>query len=154
MMNRTPRFLLMTSVIVLIGVMAGALRSAEGEKRNDKPTIVLNVTSGREDLHAVTMAFQLAGHALDDGRVAVLFLNVRAPDLARRDLPESLVFHGNPPVRRMLEELIKQGAIVLVCPSCAKVMGVTKDDLIEGAQFATKESLFGTLGLNTAVFTY
>jgi predicted peroxiredoxin len=145
-------------VIVMIAGLAGSLllvlESARAQSRTGKSTIVLNVTSGREDVHAVTMALQLANHALDDGRAAVLFLNVRAPDLARRDLPDSLVLRGNPPIRRMVAELITRGAAVLVCPSCAKVMGVNRDNLIEGAAFATRESLFGALGPNAVVFTY
>ena len=145
-------------VIVMIAGLAGSLlfvlEAARAQSRTDKSAIVLNVTSGREDVHAVTMALQLANHALDDGRPAVLFLNVRAPDLARRDLPDSLVLHGNPPVRQMVADLIKRGAGVLVCPSCAKVMGVTPEDLIEGAAFATRESLFGALSPSAVVFTY
>ena len=118
-------------VIVMIAGLAGSLvlvlESARAQSRTGKSTIVLNVTSGREDVHAATMALQLANHALDDGRAAVLFLNVRAPDLARRDLPDSLVLQGNPPIRRMVAELITRGADVLVCPSCARVMGVNRE---------------------------
>jgi len=154
MTNKMRGIVLIATAVVLAGWIGGLLESASAQNSAEKSKIVLNVTSGREDLHAVTMALQLAGHALDDGRGAVLFLNVRAPDMARRDLPESLVAHGNPPIRQMLADLTKRGALVLVCPSCAKVMGVTKADLIEGAEFATKDSLFGSLGPNTAVFTY
>jgi hypothetical protein len=50
-----------------------------------KPRFALNLTSGRSDLHRSTMALALANHAMDDGREVIIFLNVRAPELARKD---------------------------------------------------------------------
>ena len=41
------------------------------------PTVVFNVTSGKKDLHAVTMALQLAGHSMAVKRRVLLFFNVR-----------------------------------------------------------------------------
>lgn len=146
----------MKAAVVALVVLAGAavLHSGPAAGQESKPGLVLNVTSGREDLHAVTMALQLAGHGLNDGRAVTLFLNVRAPDLARADLPESLAFGGNPPVRKMLADLLGRGATVLVCPACAEAMGVKASDLLAGVEMATREALFAKLDANTVVFTY
>ncbi len=143
------------SVVCALCLFAGGgLQVVRGDEPGDKPAIVLNVTSGREDVHAVTMALQLAGHGLDDGRPVVVFLNVRAVDFARRDLSEAIAFDGNPPVKKMISALMGRGARVLVCPHCAKALGVGEDDIIDGAQMATRESLFGSLGAGAAVFSY
>jgi predicted peroxiredoxin len=96
----------------------------------------------------------LAGHALDDGREVVLFMNVRAVDFARRDLSETIAFDGNPPIKKMIAALIGRGARLLVCPHCANVLGVAEGDLIDGARLATRESLFGSLGPDSVVFSY
>jgi len=150
------------TTVALTGIaIAGALvssatllRPALASQNSARPTLLLNVISGKEDLHAVTMAMQLANHGLNDNRNVVLFLNVRGPELASRELSNAFAFGENPPVRKMLADLIANGAQVLVCPACAKVMGVKEDELVAGAKLATRESLFGNLDANAVVFTY
>lgn len=155
MSNQSVRALGFVAVVVLAAVGGTWLHGGpEAPPAATKPSFVLNITSGQEDLHAVTMALQLAGHALNDGRDVTLFLNVRAPVLARKDLPETVVFKDNPPVRKMLADLMQRGARVLACPACMKVMGVGDDDLAPGIQKATRELLFGQLGPDAAVFSY
>lgn len=149
--NKVP---LTLAAVGLLTLGAALLNSAQAQGGKGKGALVLNITSGREDLHALTMAFQLANHALDDGSKAVLLLIVRAPEFARKDLSSALSFGGNPPLCEMLAELIKRGATVLVCPSCAAATGVAKADLVGGAGFATRESLFGELGADAIVFSY
>lgn len=144
---------LSVAVIVMVLIMGWTWHGA-GATEAAKKGLLFNVTSGKEDLHAVTMAMQLANHALDDGREVTLFLNVRAPEFARKDLPESFAFHGNPAIKEMLTDLLSRGAKVLVCPHCAEVMGVKQADLLSGAELATRESLFGRLGSDVQVFTY
>ena len=107
-----------------------------------------------EDLHAVTMALQLAGHALDDGRRVTLFMNVRAPKLARKDLPETVKFQDNPPTVEMIADLLARGADLVVCPHCMKAQNITAEQLHAKAQVANRELLFGRLGANTTVFSY
>lgn len=144
---------LAVAALVMVAVAGAWTRSADALQA-PKQTVLFNITSGKEDLHSVTMAMQLAGHALDDGRRVVLFLNVRAPEFARKDLPASFAFHGNPPVKQMLVDLMGRGAEVLVCPHCADVMGVGKEMLAEGVNLATRETLFAKLDANAVVFTY
>lgn len=129
-------------------------RPALATQGSEKPTMVLNITSGKEDLHAVTMALQLAGHALNDGREVVLFFNVRAPEFARADLPDTFHFGENPPIKKMIADLIAGGAQPLVCPHCAAAMGVKETDFAPGMKMASRESLFGKLGPDAVVFTY
>lgn len=118
------------------------------------PVLFLNITSGAEDdPHAVTMALQLAGHALDDGRDVVLFFNVRGVDVPTIDLPEDVAF-GDRPVRELLVELLDRGADVHVCPHCMKAMDIEAGDLIPGAIVTDRDKLFAKLGTNTVVFSY
>lgn len=107
--------------------------------------VLLNVTSGFEDARSVTMALQLAGHALDDGRQAVLFFNVRGVKVPTADYPADL---------SLLADLMRRGAEVHVCPACMKAHGVEPGDLIKGAQVTDRQKLFAKIGPNTVVFTY
>lgn len=154
MNNVSLKALGLVAVVALAVVLTPALRSATADQAAAKPSFVLNITSGSEDLHSVTMALQLAGHALDDGRDVSLFFNVRGPELARADLSEKVAFHGNPPIRKMIASLQERGATVIACPHCMEVLGVTADDLLPGARVATRELLFGKLPPGAVVFTY
>ena len=119
-----------------------------------KAGLLFNVTSGKEDLHKVTMALQLANHAVEDGRPVTLFLNVRAVEFASKGCSDKLAFGGNPPLTEMLAALIGKGATVIVCPHCWEAMGYGEGDLIEGATLADREKVFGPLDAGAAVFTY
>ena len=166
-MRTMPLWITIIVAVTATALLTGAAKDFNKNPQNDgqkkettqpadetKGGLVLNITSGVDDLHAVTMALQLAGHALADGRTAVLFLNVRAPELARKDFSPTLAFRDNPPIKTMLADLVERGAKVLVCPHCMKVQGLTEADLIPSAAVATRESLFGSLGPNTHVFSY
>lgn len=118
-----------------------------------KPRFVLNLTSGQSDLHRSTMALALANHALDDGREVIIFLNVRAPELARKDAP-SQAFGENPAPSKMLASLIQRGAQVHVCPMCMKGVGVAADAMIPGCIVTDREKLFGKLTADAVVFSY
>jgi predicted peroxiredoxin len=116
--------------------------------------VLFNVTSSpTDDPHAVTMALQLAGHALEDGRIVVLFFNVRAVSVPTNGLAEDLAFHAEP-IKRLLADLITRGAEVHVCPHCMHALGVAPDDLVAGAVVTDREKLFARIGPNTVAFTY
>jgi predicted peroxiredoxin len=117
-------------------------------------TMFFNITSDpMEDPHPVTMALQLAGHALDDGRPTVLFFNVRGIPAVTKDFPADLAFH-DVPIKELLANAMERGAEVHVCPHCMKAKGIDASALIPGAGVTDRESLFAHLGPNTVVFTY
>jgi predicted peroxiredoxin len=115
--------------------------------------MLLSITSGVDDPHAVTMALQLAGHALDDGRQVVLFFNVRGVEVPTRRLPADLAFKAEP-IKALLADRIERGAEVHVCPHCMKALGIEAGDLVDGAQVTDRQKLFAKIGPNTVVFTY
>ena len=124
------------------------------EASSGPPVMFLNITSGAEDdPHSVTMALQLAGYALDDGRDVVLFFNVRGVDVPTIDLPGDVAFEDRP-IRELLIELLDRGAEAHVCPHCMEAMDIEVDDLIPGAFVADREKLFGKPGSNIVVFSY
>ena len=137
--------------IVLVVVAAGL---AHAEDTGSTPIMMFNITSGpMEDTHAVTMALQLAGHALADGREVVLFFNVRGVRVPTKELPKDLAFKAEP-ISELLDSVMKQGAEVHVCPHCMKALDITAEDLIPGAVVTDREKLFSKIGSNTVVFSY
>lgn len=98
--------------------------------------LFINLQSGREDLHRVNMAFQMARGQHQLGRPVTIFFNINAPELATKNLPAALRWRDNAPIKDQVTELIASGVKVLVCPSCSADQGVTATDLVPGAQMS------------------
>lgn len=142
-------------LILVAAVAAGLVFAAGyGVRSQHKPDFVINLTSGTQDLHSVWMGLSLASMAIEEGRSVTIFCNVRAPILGSRKLNHNIAFKGNTPIRAQMESLIKAGATVMVCPLCAKELGIKETDLLPGVKMATKPSLFGRLGADSVVFSY
>jgi predicted peroxiredoxin len=120
-----------------------------------KPTLVINLTSGPDDLHAVVMGLHFAEHGLADGREVVIFFNVKAPPLARKTLVDSVRFKEMPPVRDLITSLTAQGAKMVVCPMCAEITGVKAEELAPGIEMIKdRKQIFDHLHGDSVVFTY
>lgn len=147
----------LTAVLLGVCLLTAGCQAPEPASLSEaepRPGLLLNVTADpQEDPHSVTMALQLAGHGLDDGREVVVFLNVRAVPVATADLPADLAFHADP-IKDLLADLIARGAEVHVCPHCLDALGIDEASLIEGARVTTRDALFGKLGEATQVFSY
>jgi predicted peroxiredoxin len=128
-------------------------KSAEPPSR--KPTLVINLTSGENDLHAVAMGLHFAEHGLADNREVVIFFNVKSPPLARKELPETVRFKDMPPIKEMIAKLHRDGVKMVVCPMCAEIMGVKAEELAPGiAMIKDRKQIFDHLHSNSVVFTY
>ena len=146
------------TVLAVSLVLLGAYITNAGDpgaSDAQKPTLVINLTSGTEDLHAVVMGLHFAEHGLADGREVVIFFNVKAPPLARKSLDDSVRFEDLPPVREMVSDLLEQGAKVVVCPMCAGITGVETDELAPGIEMIEdRKQIFDHMHANSVVFTY
>lgn len=146
--------LVLTVMIATTGVTQPAETAEQAADKNETQIIVFNITSGpMEDTHAVTMALQLAGHALTDGREVVLFFNVRGVRVPNTDLPSDLAFKAEP-ISSLLADVMKRGAEVHVCPHCMHALDVKPEELIPDVIVTDREKLFSKIGNNTVVFTY
>ena len=121
---------------------------------NSKQPILVNITRGKAELHAVSMALGLAQAALKDGRQAIVFLNVEAPVFAAKDLGDDVKFADFPPVKKMLADFIAAGGRVLVCGHCSHVVKLSQADMIDGAKVLSQGELFAAIAPGTVVFSY
>lgn len=140
---------LLTTLCVTIFFTASCEKSV-----SNKPLMFFNLTSNvNVDPHSATMAFQLANHALNDGREVVIFFNVKGVVIPLKALDEKLAFKAKP-LKELLANLVAKGARIHVCPHCMKALGVERKDLIESAMVTSKDKLFSELSSNSLVFTY
>jgi copper chaperone CopZ/predicted peroxiredoxin len=119
-----------------------------------KQPILVNITRGKNELHAVSMALGLAQSAIKDGRNAAVFLNVEAPVFAAKDLGDDTKFADFPPVKKMLVDFIAMGGRVLVCGHCAHVVKLGQRDMIDGVKILAHGELFAAMPPGTVVFSY
>ena len=119
---------------------------------SSKQPILVNLTRGKTELHAVSMALGLAQSAVKDGRPCVVFLNVEAAVFAAKDLSSDLKCADFPPVKKMLADFVAAGGRVMVCGHCAHVGKLKSKDLIEGAKLLTQPELFAAIAPGTVVF--
>ena len=76
-------------------------------------------------------AIEYAKAARSQGRPVVIFLNDRGVLVASRANAEKFKEQ-----QQHLNELMKNGATVLICPHCMKLYGVAESDLLAGIQIA------------------
>lgn len=119
-----------------------------------KPNLLINLTSGKTDPHAATMALMLATRAQQAGRPTTVFLNVHAPPLAARDLPDSVAMPGEAPVKKLLADFMRSGGRVYVCAHCLGVAGMKNEDLVTGAQSIDGTRFLELLDRDTVTLSY
>lgn len=141
----------LTLLIALAGLTLAGCETTQ--QVDSSPTIFFNITEDADDLHEQTMALQLAGHALNDGRSVVLFYNVEAVSVPTQGYDATAAFHDKP-VIALLQDLIARGADVYACPHCMKAMDIEAADLLPGVKVASRQTLFAHLHPATQVFSY
>lgn len=141
------------ALALALSACAGPQRPAAPAVNLGKPTVLFSVISGTDKPHNVTMALQLANHALAAKRRVVLFFSVGGVQIPLQGLDDKLAFEAKP-IKQLLADVMAKGAEVQVCPHCLKALKIDAKQLVKGAKVTTRELLFGALGPNTQVFTF
>lgn len=131
-----------------------ASAQAPATEKAEKPTVIVTITRGEDDLHAVSMAIGLASNAIKAGRRSIIFLTVRAPILAAANLPTNVKFADFPPVKEMLESFVADGGELYVCGHCAGVWNVNESNLIKGATLLQHGEIFKKVPVTALTFSY
>ncbi len=117
--------------------------------------VVINLSTGLEDAERVTVAFLVAGAALDQGRLVAMFLTKEAIRLALPGFGEAIACEGCPPLSRLMEQYREGGGELLVCPICFDARKLSEDHLAPNARLAGATPLWEWIGEGQAtVFSY
>lgn len=81
--------------------------------------VVINLATGLEDGERVTVAFLVAGAALDSGKQVAMFLTKEAVRLALPGFAIGAACDGCPPLERLFEQYAEKGGELFVCPTPA-----------------------------------
>lgn len=115
------------SVLALfIGITAAPVRAG------DTDPLFINLAS--DEPHRANMAMTFGLHQHENGHPLTIFLNDKAVLIGARSQADKFAAQ-----QKMLDELMKKGAVVLVCPTCMKHYGVAEADLLPGLQVSNRK---------------
>jgi predicted peroxiredoxin len=117
--------------------------------------VVVNLATGLEDPERVTVAFLVAGAALDQGKQVAMFLTKEAVRLATPGVAVGIACEGCPPLPQIFERFVEKGGELLACPFCVSSRGIDDGNLVANARIAGATPLWEWIGEEpAAVFSY
>ena len=117
--------------------------------------VVVNLATGLEDPERVTVAFLVAGAALDQGKQVAMFLTKEAVRLATPGVAVGVACDGCPPLPKIFEQYAEKGGELLACPFCLDARGLEGAKLVTNARVAGATPLWEWIGPESAtVFSY
>jgi predicted peroxiredoxin len=121
----------------------------------DGGKVVINLATGLEDAERVTVAFLVAGAALEQGKQVAMFLTKEAVRLGTPGYAEGVACDGCPPLSRLFEQFANGGGELLVCPICFSARKLDESLLGANARLAGATPLWQWIGDEPAtVFSY
>src|SRR5438132_5694138 len=116
--------------------------------------VVINLATGLEDSERVTVAFLVAGAALEQGKKVAMFLTKEAVRLGLPGYAEATACEGCPPLSRLFQQYAEGGGELLVCPICFSARGLDESGLVQNARLAGASPLWEWIGEGATVFSY
>jgi predicted peroxiredoxin len=116
--------------------------------------VLVNLATGLEDSERVTIAFLVAGAALERGSAVAMFLTKDAVRLAVPGHAEGVACEGCPPLERLFEQFGQGGGELLACPFCVSSRKLEADSFVAHARVAGATPMFDWLGDGGTVFSY
>lgn len=117
--------------------------------------VLINLATGLEDGERVTVAFLVAGAALERGDAVAMFLTKEAVRLALPGHAEGVACDGCPPLARLFEQFAQGGGELLVCPICVKSRKLDEGSFVANARVAGATPMWEWLGDEArTVFSY
>ena len=120
----------------------------------DGGKVVINLATGLEDAERVTVAFLVAGAALEKGKQVAMFLTKEAVRLALPGYAEAVACEGCPPIARLFAQYADGGGELLVCPICFNARKLDESQLTGNARLAGATPLWDWIGDGATVFSY
>jgi len=120
----------------------------------DAPKVLVNLVTGLEDAERVTLAFLVAGAALEQDKQVALFLTKEAVRLALPGHAEGVACDGCPPLERLFQQFADGGGELLVCPICFNARKLDESELVPNARIAGATPMWEWAGDDATVFSY
>ncbi len=116
--------------------------------------VLINLATGLEDAERVTVAFLVAGAALERGKQVAIWMTKEAVRLALPGHAEGVACEGCPPLARLFEQFAQGGGQLLACPICIKARKLDEGGFVANARMAGATPMLDWLGDDGTVFSY
>ena len=116
--------------------------------------VLINLATGLEDPERVTVAFLVAGAAVERGETVAMWLTKEAVRLALPGHAEAVACDGCPPLSRLFEQYADGGGELLVCPICFNARKLDENALVSNARLGGATPLWEWIGEGATVFSY
>ena len=116
--------------------------------------VLINLATGLEDAERVTVAFLVAGAALERGKRVAIWMTKEAVRLALLGHAEGVACDGCPPLARLFEQFAQGGGELLACPICVKARKLDEGGFVANARMAGATPMLEWLGDDGTVFSY
>ena len=116
--------------------------------------VLINLATGLEDAERVTVAFLVAGAALEKGKQVAMFLTKEAVRLGLPGSAEATACEGCPPLSRLFQQYQDGGGELLVCPICFTARKLDEAELVQNARLAGATPMWDWAGDDATVFSY
>jgi predicted peroxiredoxin len=116
---------------------------------------LVNLATGLEDPERVTVAFLVAGAALERGQQVAIWCTKEAVRLALPGHAQGEACDGCPPLERLFAQFADGGGQLLICPICVKARKLDEAEFVPNATLAGATPMLEWLGdANGLVFSY
>lgn len=116
--------------------------------------LVIVITNGF-DSERSSVAWSIANGGIASGFEVTIFLVASGVDWVRKNsAPVAQLNPLDPPVHKMIENVMASGGTIMVCPPCAKVRGFGAEDLMEGVVLAGSVSMLEVVGQGAATLSF
>ena len=117
--------------------------------------VLMNLTTGLEDPERVTVAFLVAGAAIERGETVAMWLTKEAVRLALPGHAEATACDGCPPLARLFQQYTDGGGVLLVCPICWTARKLDQSAMVPNASLAGATPMLDWIGGDeVTVFSY
>jgi len=117
--------------------------------------VLVNLATGLEDEERVTIAFLVAGAALEQGDTVAIWLTKDAVRLALPGHAEGVACDGCPPLAKLFEQFSSGGGELLVCPICFNARKLDQAAMVSNATIAGATPTLEWIGEDRAlIFSY
>ena len=116
--------------------------------------VVVGCSHGEEDPDRVTVAYLVAGAALDKGKDVVMWLTVEGVRLGVGGYADKIQSPEAPPVEKLHAQFIEKGGRFYVCPICFKARELDDSSLVENAELKGATPLMEFAGDGAMTFDY
>jgi predicted peroxiredoxin len=117
--------------------------------------VLINLATGLEDPERVTVAFLVAGAAVQRGDTVGMWLTKEAVRLALPGHAEAVACDGCPPLSQLLDQYAGGGGELLVCPICFNARKLDENAMIANARLVGATPMFDWIGDDdAAIFSY